>query len=379
ELVDSADLAFAQHRSTLQCPSCKQVGTLQRHSRTYNKNNVCLRSYRCSAKDCGRTHQSTAFYNIIAPYLQHDELDSLPAAPTPDLHQITSDLHRLSQKVEQHDRLAEQVTILTNELNAAKQEIARLQAENASLKKGVTGNVPPVSNNIPPSSHPWSQIDPTVSDFDSQFPSLQSRRSGPPALSQPLSNSARLRRQEATARSFQEASENQGFQHLFIPTRARIPLGQLRAKLRRLNINNSRVLNIHYPARNIVALLVHNDYAPELRQRFEQFKIPLRDKFDPCDPNVVSDPQHAAKTTQERTDIAHRLHCDRMVRALQYIRLPVRYAVARYFFREHWIDETVLQKVLASRTNDVVDLFSDGDADKMSLTSDDNMDSNVSI
>ncbi|KAG1024491.1 hypothetical protein G6F43_014171 [Rhizopus delemar] len=64
----------------------------------------------------------------------------------------------------------------------------------------------------------------------------------------------RIQRQENAARFLQPPSENQGFQYIYIPTKARVPIGQLRNRLRRLDINNSRILDINYPTRNIVAL-----------------------------------------------------------------------------------------------------------------------------
>lgn len=75
----------------------------------------------------------------------------------------------------------------------------------------------------------------------------------------------RAQQQETSARFLRPPSNNQGFQYIYIPTKDRIPFGQLRTHLRRLEINNSRILDIHYPARNLAALLVHNNYATELK------------------------------------------------------------------------------------------------------------------
>ncbi|KAG0853219.1 hypothetical protein G6F16_007736 [Rhizopus arrhizus] len=104
----------------------------------------------------------------------------------------------------------------------------------------------------------------------------------------------RQQRQEAAARLLQPLSENQGFQYLYLPTKARVPVGQLRSRLRKLDINNNRILDIHYPDRNVVALLVHNDYADELRSHLRKFKVTLKDDFDPCDPMILRDPIDAS-------------------------------------------------------------------------------------
>lgn len=57
----------------------------------------------------------------------------------------------------------------------------------------------------------------------------------------------RLKRQEAAARFLQAPSETQGFQYAYLPTKARVPISQIRARLRKLDIQNTRILDIHYP------------------------------------------------------------------------------------------------------------------------------------
>ncbi|KAI9469839.1 MAG: hypothetical protein EXX96DRAFT_491496 [Benjaminiella poitrasii] len=36
--------------------------------------------------------------------------------------------------------------------------------------------------------------------------------------------------------------------------------------------------------RNVVVLLVHNDFAAKLKESFAKFQITTLDDFDPCDP-----------------------------------------------------------------------------------------------
>ncbi|KAG1379028.1 hypothetical protein G6F61_005309 [Rhizopus arrhizus] len=48
-----------------------------------------------------------------------------------------------------------------------------------------------------------------------------------------------LQKQENVARFLQPLSENQDFQYIYIPTKARIPIGQLQSCLRKLVTNNS--------------------------------------------------------------------------------------------------------------------------------------------
>ncbi|KAG0945126.1 hypothetical protein G6F29_002425 [Rhizopus arrhizus] len=81
-------------------------------------------------------------------------------------------------------------------------------------------------------------------------------------------------------------------------------LGKLRTTFKKLGVNNGRLLDLHYPDRNIVAVLVHNDYAPELTELLSK-------------------------------------------KALVHIRGPAKFAVARFFAHKSWITKTQLE-VLAT-------------------------------
>ncbi|KAG1144860.1 hypothetical protein G6F37_005919 [Rhizopus arrhizus] len=126
-------------------------------------------------------------------------------------------------------------------------------------------------------------------------------------------------------------STNQGSKYIYLPTKARVPIGQIRSRLRKLGINNNRIIDIHYPDRNIVALLIHNDYEDELRQQLQRFKVTIKEDFNPCDPQVLRDPKYAGHTPAERENIAFMHHCNRIERALQCIRALPPYESNHYY------------------------------------------------
>ncbi|KAG0750179.1 hypothetical protein G6F57_003876 [Rhizopus arrhizus] len=138
--------------------------------------------------------------------------------------------------------------------------------------------------------------------------------------------------QETAVRLLQPPSENQGFQCFYLSTKARFPVGQIRSRLRELEIDNNRILDINYLDRNVVILLVHNNYADELRSQLKKFKMTLKDEFDPCDPKILRNPKYADSTEEERTNLAFLHHCNRMERALRFICAPIKFTVARYFY-----------------------------------------------
>ncbi|ORE04602.1 hypothetical protein BCV72DRAFT_337193 [Rhizopus microsporus var. microsporus] len=126
----------------------------------------------------------------------------------------------------------------------------------------------------------------------------------------------------------------------------------------KLDITDNRILDIHYPDRNVVALLVHNGYVNELRKQLERFKVTLKDDFNPCDPKVLRDPKYVNLSPEERANFALMHHSDRMVRA------PAKYAVARFFYSKGWISKTLLQGALPSSrkvSDQVADIFQSDD------------------
>ncbi|KAI9485505.1 MAG: hypothetical protein EXX96DRAFT_613374 [Benjaminiella poitrasii] len=118
---------------------------------------------------------------------------------------------------------------------------------------------------------------------DSQWPALSmTTQSQTPTTTKATPSQGKLTQAEAI-RTFQSPSNTQGFPHIFLPTKARMPVGQIRSRLRKLNIQNDRILDIHYPTRNVVALIVHNDFAFKLKESLAKYQIATLVDFDPCD------------------------------------------------------------------------------------------------
>ncbi|KAG1549161.1 hypothetical protein G6F47_002729 [Rhizopus delemar] len=163
--------------------------------------------------------------------------------------------------------LLNMIQLLTKELASARTETERLRVQTAQLQEQLNqqNNASNPTNHLNPSEFPpfqntatallqltpWHQPEKLQKIKDQLTAQRQQRR---------------LQRQEATARLLQPPSTNQGFKYIYLPTKARVPIGQIRSRLRKLDINNNRIIDIHYPDRNIVALLIHNDYEDELRQ-----------------------------------------------------------------------------------------------------------------
>ncbi|KAG2192555.1 hypothetical protein INT47_012779 [Mucor saturninus] len=112
---------------------------------------------------------------------------------------------------------------------------------------------------------------------------------------------------ERAQRLFKTPSETSGYQFLYLSKKARLPVGEIRRSLTALGLTNSRILDIHHPAKNVCALLVHNDYAPIATTIFSEKGIKLLTTSNPCDPSIIHDPTHATKFTEERIHLANEI------------------------------------------------------------------------
>ena len=240
---------------------------------------------------------------------------------------------------------------LQAELAAAKAEITRLKQQNASLLErlvhasNAVASKKPASTLVssPPVSPPLTS--PSLASETSSQPKSPQKRPppsdlgfSPPQKAAKLKASTPLPSQMAAAGTFSVRSTNHGYKFLYLPIRRRLPIGQIRSRLRQLNINTRRILNIHYPDRDLVALLIHNDYETELRSLLKKFEIPVQDDYDPLDPSNLRDPKYDDWDEAERTCAARGLFLCRILRALDHLRGPIKRAVASFFANKGYMD-----------------------------------------
>ena len=87
-----------------------------------------------------------------------------------------------------------------------------------------------------------------------------------------------------------------------------------------MGVNNARLLDIHYPDRNIAALLLHNDYAADFQKLLESKRVYFVNNFDPWDGSILKDPQYCEMTSHDRSLIkAAELQQQRLQRAINHI------------------------------------------------------------
>ncbi|KAG1145256.1 hypothetical protein G6F37_005655 [Rhizopus arrhizus] len=176
----------------------------------------------------------------------------------------------------------------------------------------------PTLVSCPPVSPPLTS--PSLASETSSQPKSPQKRpppsdlgSSPPQKAAKLKASTLLPSQMAAAGTFSVRSTNHGYKFLYLPIRRRLPIGQIRSRLRQLNINIRRILNIHYSDRDLVALLIHNDYETELH------------------PSNLRDPKYDDWDEADRACAARGLFLCHILRALDHLRGPIKRAVANFF------------------------------------------------
>lgn len=329
---------------TVTCPNCKISSVFRTKGKNKAPNHEKEYQYLCTT--CNRITHAIDMLELVTRPIAMDEdsqsstIDSqlpdtasLPQGPSsqPTLTQpetnVTPDMQTLFKML----------MTLTSELQLARTEIATLKQQLNDKQQ-----------------HPSTTVHPTISE--EEFPALPTSKFPTAPWHQPqqalslaqIVSRNQEKRETTAARFFQAPSTTQGFQYLYLPTKARIPLGKLRTMFQKLGINNGRLLDLHYPDRNIVAVLVHNDYAPDLTELLSKKGIKLNTTFDPCAAEVLKDPKYATNTTEQRKQIAQELHNQRAQKALIHIRGSAKFAVARFFAHKSWITQTQLDEVLAT-------------------------------
>lgn len=147
-------------------------------------------------------------------------------------------------------------------------------------------------------------------------------------------------------RLFTNVSTNQGFTYLYLPLRARVPFREIRATLKLVPLAPGSIIDIYYPSSKIVALLVHNDYAAKARSLLKSKGLNTIDTFNPFDPSHLADPQYKEATLEERTAQMKIVQDNQMYKTLEFLKHPVKLAVARDFHRKGRISDAVLQDLI---------------------------------
>lgn len=133
------------------------------------------------------------------------------------------------------------------------------------------------------------------------------------------------------ARLFTDPSPTHGFKFIYLPQKGRVSMSELRRYLSALNIQNGRILDIHFPTRNVCGLLIHKDFEETLITALTKAGVKPLEKFSPEDPDIICDPQYAHATLQQRYNMVMDLQKSRCLRITSRAHSRVQAALAYHF------------------------------------------------
>ncbi|KAI7902935.1 uncharacterized protein BX663DRAFT_551794 [Cokeromyces recurvatus] len=362
EQIDILMEQFNSVRQELQCTNCKHLDTFYKNGHN-SKMEPPQPGFIC--KSCNKTYNAYNMLHIVdevyaltteSNLTEDMELSGPSIQDSKDILAVNSDADLQSVVNRLVAELQQTKTALLNAQNEIQQ--LRQQFPDLSQKAASIDQIKSQTNtHTSKATSPWGD--------ERQVQQLKQSLQAKHEL-------IHKQRQQSAARFLQNPSDNQCFQYVYIHTKARIPIKQLRKKLGRLEINKYRILDVHYPTRNIVALLVHNDYVEEPRGQLTKFQITISDDFNPCDGRILKDPKLQHESPEQRDQLAFSFHCDRIERVLGFIRFPVKYSVARYIYAQNWISKTRLDEILASvPSSDSTDIYCTKKNSKQKFTNED--------
>ncbi|GAN11856.1 hypothetical protein MAM1_1128c11472 [Mucor ambiguus] len=262
---------------------------------------------------------------------------------------LESELAQIKEHMSSKEQLLQaQIDQMTTRLDAIEQENLRLRTSQSTdplPQEPETAPAPIKTDPVmiepiaPDQTEPTAEAKPTfLAQLLKPAPPSDPRR-----LRQPRTSRAGLR-------LFTTVSSNQGFTHLYLPVRSRLPFKRIREELRKAKINTSSILDIFYPASKVVCLLIHNDYVSTAVSLLEKEKlVPILD-FNPIDPRHLADPKYQDANLQERTAQMQLIHQNQITRTLNFLRSPVKLAVARDYQRKGWISSSYINDLLRTPT-----------------------------
>ena len=162
----------------------------------------------------------------------------------------------------------------------------------------------------------------------SDFPPLEAakrkpaRKSAPARRQPPVPATKKAPSQQSiewATRGFQEATGPEGYDFVYLKSQHRTTHSEVRRRLRILGAAHARVLDIQFPTRGVIGLLVHATYKPTLVELFHKVNINPIANFDPTAASVISDPKLSALSDAAKIKHATEVYQKRMLRTCLYM------------------------------------------------------------
>lgn len=163
------------------------------------------------------------------------------------------------------------------------------------------------------------------------------------------------RKKSATARAFfapptNDSNAPTGYCYVYIPRSRNINRKDVRHRFSVLGIETARVLDISFPARSVIGILLHEEYKSTfLQEVLVDCKVKPIEGFNPCDPVHIADPKYQDWPAPQRARLAVALQQDRCYNTLNFIREYLIPSVSKFFVAQAWIPQALAASVIQHR------------------------------
>lgn len=338
------------HPKTTTKPNTSPIAALKDHSKAdkvSGSSGVTTRSKDAQSPNVDYLHPQTPEWVLNFTSQIHSMQNQI--------NSITETNKALEAKINSLDEAERRLQEALLEIESLRSQLAHATAQASqqppanmedTISTNTTDQRPLVPTSQGSSASKWASTGPTFSSVVQRVTPEVHPRTTKPVPRKRLSS----RKIASIARTFTHPSADQGFQYLYFPIARKIPIREMRTNLTDLGLENSRLVNVHFPDSNVVAVLVHNDYASEALSILQKKKVSPEPNFDPLSHTILRDPKFKNLDEASRSAKILEIHYTRSLNIVQRLRSPVNIAVAREFTRQGWIQEEDLTELIQRNT-----------------------------
>ncbi|KAL7326804.1 hypothetical protein PS15p_209084 [Mucor circinelloides] len=141
----------------------------------------------------------------------------------------------------------------------------------------------------------------------------------------------------------------QGYEeYIYISRSGKVLRSEVRRTLRKIGVDTARVLDINFPASEVIGILLHTQYVNEVLSLLRASEAEIYKDFDPMDSDNLADPKYDDLSKEERAGLVAELMNDCAVDALRHIRPLNVSSVGHWFMELYWIDQVELDAAIAN-------------------------------
>ncbi|KAI8636571.1 hypothetical protein BD408DRAFT_437811 [Parasitella parasitica] len=266
------------------------------------------------------------------------------------LQQIQQQLTLVTEKVNKHEDLLQRLAVLEQENKDLKKILQDKDYEIQKLQGQVLNHVSAM-----PTSHPTA----TPTSSKPATKTSHGSTAGAPSFSQvataaahkPTTDKKNDRKRLAAGRVFTSTASKgeQGYHYVYIGRSRKIQRSEVRTHLKSAQVDLGRVLDICFPASQVIGVLLHVQYIQEFTELIKVAKGELYTDFDPLNPDNIADPKYASLSDNERHALIHQFTEARCLQTLSFLRPLNVSGVGKYFVEEGcWNDSADLSCAVAA-------------------------------